>query len=325
MKKSIYFSGIACAEFMFLGSIFKIQHWPGAGIFLTVSVLLFCFFFLPAALMNSYNNQEEKKYKETYIVAGIVFAICMMGVLFKVQHWPGAAIFLFIGIPLPFVLFLPVYLYQTRNENKAGNMNFSGIMFGLIFLAIFSVLLSLNVSKNVLSHVASGMSRYENSTSFLETNIQDMKIENKVTKNTDELVSFIENLKCEILQATDNKACENKSKNADFSPFELVNHDNSEIPKQILLGNGLNTKMDELKAKIKSFNESLLSSNKLTPELAELVNSLFDVSDKSTGDQDASEWEYRVFPTFQLVVVLDVLSQIQSNVRMLERECLDIK
>ena len=104
MKKSIYISGIACVNLLMLGCMFKIQHWPGAGILLTFSVLLFCIVFLPVSLINSYKEIAGKS-PWLHVVTFIVFFIGMLSILFKTQHWPGASMFLLIGMPLPFVLF----------------------------------------------------------------------------------------------------------------------------------------------------------------------------------------------------------------------------
>src|ERR1700741_2391193 len=119
MKKSVYISGIACAVIMLLGCMFKIMHWPGASMLFIIPVALFCLYFLPIALIASY--REEKKYKALHIVTFIVFLISMTGVLFKVIHWPGASILLFVGLPLPFILFLPVYLKSTSPDKKESN------------------------------------------------------------------------------------------------------------------------------------------------------------------------------------------------------------
>jgi hypothetical protein len=143
MKKLIYISGIACANLMMFGSMFKVFHWPGASIMLVIAVFLFCFFFLPSSLISSYQSQERKQFFWLHIATLLVFDIGLMGVLFKVLHWPGAAIFLQIGIPLPFVVFLPIYLYETRHANRSNTTNFLGVMFGLTFLAVFSVLLAM--------------------------------------------------------------------------------------------------------------------------------------------------------------------------------------
>src|SRR4051812_12064993 len=111
MKRSVYISGISCAILMLFGCIAKVMHWPGASPMIIISICLFCFWFLPMGLKNNYDLLPVKKMKTLHIVSLIVFAICMMGVLFKVMHWPGASVFLLLGLLLPFVVFLPVYLY----------------------------------------------------------------------------------------------------------------------------------------------------------------------------------------------------------------------
>ena len=311
---------------MLTGSMFKVFHWPGAGILLTLSIFLFCFHFLPSSLMELYKGEEEKKYKLLYIVTFIVFFIDMLGVLFKVQHWPGAGMFLLIGIPLPFILFLPVYLYQTRNENKKGNMNFLGIMFGLIFLAVFSVFLALNVSRNILDKIAVNISTNDYCTFLNQTKAKKYIGENKIKKNADELYSFIEVLKSELLDATQNKLSATSDLPSGYIPAQINNQENSTIPMQILYGeDDQQGKIAALKIKINAYKEALVASGQMNPELAELTNSLFDISTKPSDNQDDAEgltWEQREFSNYQLIVVLDVLSQIQSNVKLVESEFL---
>ena len=79
--------------------------------------------------------------------------------------------------------------------------------------------------------------------------------------------------------------------------------------------------MEELKSKINSYRESVLASEKISPELSELSSTIFDVSDKDTEDGKIT-WEQRTFGAYQLIVVLDALTQIQSNVRLVESELL---
>ena len=323
MKKSIYISGIATANLMLFGCLFKMFHWPGASILLCLSVLLFCFIFLPFALLSSYQSQETKKYKWLYIVTFIVFFIGMMGILFKVQHWPGASLFLMIGIPLPFVLFLPVYLYQTRDEQKRNSGNFLGIMFGLTFLAVFSVLLTLNVSKDILESSTINAINNDNFATFNQSKGKSIASENKIKQESDQLYSYIHNLKCELLSASENEMCENKNINSNYSPLTIINKDNTEIPMQILFGEGTNNKLNELKSKINHYKEFLLASKKINPELSELIKSLFNVNDEEFNNSNESQvitWEQKQFPSYQLIVVLNVLSEIESNVRLVEAE-----
>jgi hypothetical protein len=312
---------------MLFGSLFKIMHWPGASILLILGVFLFCFYFLPAALMNSYREQGSK-YKLLYIVTFIVFGIGMMGTLFKIMHWPGAIIFLLLSIPLPFVLFLPVYLYQTREEKKNETRNLLGIVFGLTFLAVFSVLLALNVSKRILVAISDNARTNDMAASFDLSTLKGLGEVNDVKKRSDELCSYIDDLKCELLTASGNNLCEGNKLNADYRPSQIFNMDYVQTPLRILLGEGPNTGIEELKGKINAYREVLLASGKTSPELTELIRSLFDVSPKASDNTDEAvmlTWEQREFTSYQLIIVIDALSQIQSNARLVESELLAMK
>ena len=54
MKKTIYISGIVAANLLLIGCIFKLNHWPVAGVALTLSLLTLSFWFLPVALVYHY-------------------------------------------------------------------------------------------------------------------------------------------------------------------------------------------------------------------------------------------------------------------------------
>ena len=143
MKKLIYISGIVSANLMLFGSLFKIMHWPFAGIVLVCAVIIFCFFLLPLALLSWNRSASNQKYKALSLITFLVFSIGVISILFKIQHWPFGKELLLISLPLPFILFMPVYLFETRKENKENN-SFLAVMLGLTFIAVFSVLLTLH-------------------------------------------------------------------------------------------------------------------------------------------------------------------------------------
>lgn len=142
MKKLLFVLGILAAQCMLAGTLFKIMHWPGASMFLIAGAVIFCLAFLPFALRLSY--QEQGNYLWLHLVTYLVFALGVSSIVFKVLHWNGAQLLLQIAFPLPFVVFLPVYLYQTRMDKKLNDISFLGVLVGLTFIAVFSVLLSLN-------------------------------------------------------------------------------------------------------------------------------------------------------------------------------------
>lgn len=323
MKKSISISGILCANLMMFGSMFKVMHWPGANVMLIFAVLLFCFVFLPMALVNNYKRQEEdKKYFALHVTTFFVFFIGIMGVLFKIMHWPCASIFLIVGIPLPFVAFLPVYLYQTRKEKKE-TLNYSGIMFGLIFLAVFSVLLALNVSRNILENSAKNLINNTEFIQCMETKLNVVSSENPIKKQSDELYSYVEALKTELLTRTNNASALN-NKN---SVYQIEHMDNKQVTQEVLFGGPNGIAMKDLKSKLDAYKKTLLATEKINGDLKKLINDLFDVSDQKTNDEESElvSWEGRNFKGYQLILVLDVLTQIQANLRLLESEVLALK
>lgn len=310
MKKLIYISGIVSANLMLFGSMFKVQHWPGAVILLTLSIFMFCVIFLPFALWSSYKNSSPRKYSLLYVVTFIVFAVVFVGALFKVMHWPGAQFFLIIGVPLPFVLFLPVYLIQTRKEKNYSIVNFMGIMFGMVFIAVFSVLLALNVSWNMLKNFENQFHYNQNLVSNIYAEKGNFANNENVLQKSEELCKYIESVKNEILSASGNDRKEMLN-----SEIKLM--DNTEIPSEKLFGKENIHVLDDLDKKIISFKETVLLSNLASNELKELTKSLFEISNNEEG---IVNWEKKEFIDFKLIITLDALTRLESNVKFVENE-----
>ena len=319
MKKLIYISGIVSANLMLLGSICKVQHWPGAGILLTLSIFLFCFIFLPFALLSSYKNSSPRKYKSLYIITFIVFAIVFVGALFKVQHWPGSQYFLVIGVPLPFVLFLPVYLIQTRKEKNYSIVNFMGIMFGMVFVAVFSALLALNVSWNILKNFENQFNYNQNMVSNVYTEKGNNSKNENILQKSEELCAFIESLKSQMLKVTENGI----DKNLNSGINQL---DNSAVPSFVLYNDDKNSNLDELKNKITIFKKGVIASDIASDELKELSKLLFETESTILSEKYGDiTWENKEFIDFKLIIVLDALTRLESNVKFIESELVSVK
>ena len=150
MKQKIYILGLISAIILSTGVIFKMEHWPAAGIMITLGTLLLVLIFFPAALIDNYKAEGNSQNRLLYIVTYITCFVVFIGMLFKIMHWPYAGIALFIALPFPYIVFLPVFLTViARNKN----FNIYNTVFVLILLAlnsVFSALLSLNVSKETI-------------------------------------------------------------------------------------------------------------------------------------------------------------------------------
>ena len=150
MKQKLYILGVVTAIIISTGTILKVNHWPAAAILITAGTLILVLLFLPAALADNFKIEGNKQNKVLYIVTWITCFVVFTGMLFKIMHWPYAGVGLFIALPFPYVVFLPVFLIVT-SKNK--NFNIYNTVFVLLLLAmnsVFSALLALNVSKETI-------------------------------------------------------------------------------------------------------------------------------------------------------------------------------
>ena len=61
MKNTMKISGIAGTVLFGFAALFKIQHWPGAGVMMTLGAVILAFVFLPSALGVLWKETHNKK------------------------------------------------------------------------------------------------------------------------------------------------------------------------------------------------------------------------------------------------------------------------
>ena len=147
MKQKIYILGLATAIIVFLGTLFKVNHWSGAGIFLTAGIMILVFAFIPLALISNFREEGNKSNRLLYIVTWLTSFVVFIALLFKVQHWSGAGYLMLVSIPFPFLVFLPVYLVVSSRNKEHNIYNTVYLLFFIMLLSCFTALLALNVSK----------------------------------------------------------------------------------------------------------------------------------------------------------------------------------
>lgn len=145
MRKTMHITGITAAILLLLGSIFKIQHWPGAGLMYGLGGVSLCLLFMPLFL--AVRIKEKVSRLNTWSnVLGILSAITLcLGILFKIMHWPFAGILMNIGGALLIFIFLPLYIY---NGFKTNQLKTSTIVPVIIAIAGFSLMFSLVKLRN---------------------------------------------------------------------------------------------------------------------------------------------------------------------------------
>ncbi len=147
MKQKIYILGLATAIIVFLGILFKVNHWAGAAILLIGGITMLVFVFMPLALVSSYKAEGNKGKRFLYIVTWLTSFVVFTAMLFKIQHWPGSGLLMLVSIPFPFVVFLPVFLISGPGNMKENIYDTVSVLFLLMIISCFTGLLALNVSK----------------------------------------------------------------------------------------------------------------------------------------------------------------------------------
>lgn len=184
---------------IFTGTIFKVNHWPGAGILLTIGMALFVLGFLPFSLLNLYRKEGNTQNKFLFFITYLTCFVVFIAMLFKIQHWPGAGIALTIALPFPFVVYLPVFLYVTGKNNNFNIYNTVYVLFLLALVSVFNALLSLSVTKSRIDDSLSFPRNYNK----LEMALNKVKVkdtENRVSVLIDDVLNVVKEYEDIILK-----------------------------------------------------------------------------------------------------------------------------
>jgi hypothetical protein len=204
MKNKLYYLGILSGMVTACGCLFKIMHWPAAGIILMIGLVSLSLVFLPLAIGNIVKAVQVKKLRNFYILVAIVMAFNFIGALFKIMHWPGAGVLLMVGIPLPFVVLLPAYLLSNPDEKEINYRNLLAIMFFFAYFAAITGLLAMRISSNVVDGFVRSAIAIEDKTNALTENTKLVSglsgLNNPVNNEADKLCIQINEVKHRILQ-----------------------------------------------------------------------------------------------------------------------------
>jgi MFS family permease len=118
MKKTMKISAIAGTIMLGFAALFKIMHWPWAGIMLTLGAFILAFVFMPSALTVLWKETRSRKRLFLYISAFVASMLFILGVVAKVQHWPFAGLILLLAVLSIILAFIPALLAGRLKEEE---------------------------------------------------------------------------------------------------------------------------------------------------------------------------------------------------------------
>jgi hypothetical protein len=140
MKTMMKISGVAGTILLGTAALFKIQHWPGAGIMMTLGAFVLSILFLPSALGVLWKETHSSKRIILFLSAFLTGILFIFGVLSKIQHWPGSGIVLTIATISGVFIFIPSLLVSKLREEETKSMKLV-----YIFAAIGSICYALGL------------------------------------------------------------------------------------------------------------------------------------------------------------------------------------
>jgi hypothetical protein len=222
-KLFLFISTFITGFFLILGTVFKIQHWPLAGIFLSLAVLFGIFLFVPALLINRFNDVENKAKRPVYIFGSIGLVCYMAGMLFKIQHWPFAITLMLLGVILLGVIVFPWYAWITYKDETHIKASFIFIIIGTLSIILPGALVNMNLQNTFESGYYPNLRSQQNMSQFLQEkdnlyftlnkdsvlNPQVLELHNK----TNSIISLISEIEAKMIQSSDVESANSPSGN----------------------------------------------------------------------------------------------------------------
>jgi hypothetical protein len=144
-KLILFISGFVTGMLFIFGTLFKIQHWPQAGIILSLSVLFAIFFFIPSLILNRLADPENRPKKPIYLLGAAGSILYVAGTFFKIQHWPYASLFMIMALIILFIVVLPWYTWQTWKDDNHISSTFIFMIIGSLLIVVPGALINLNL------------------------------------------------------------------------------------------------------------------------------------------------------------------------------------
>lgn len=310
MKNKIYITGILTVILIFTGALFKVQHWPAAGVMLTLGLASLVLLFLPLAIADHYRS-NGKKYPVLHFITWLTCFVIFTAMLFKLMHWPYAGIGLLLALPFPYVVFLPVFIYTTSKDKNFNINNLIAVLLLLAINSVFSGLLALNVTRDSIMD-SYNLSRDYIFVDNLASKLPVLSADNEVIQKIDNTVGILTDYEEIILKAEESQVKSFTSPNPDLS-----RPDAKGIASEALLVSGEAQYGSKLAEALRELTDALGK----TREYSTLVNRMPEITGfPATGD--ITQWADATFKDNACLWTLTYLEGLKANLLTLRASLL---
>lgn len=332
---AILFASIAA------GALFKIMHWPGAALMLTIQFLVFALFICPILMIQKVISVKTFREKMLHITWYLSVTITTLGYFFKIMHWPGAGPLLILSVLMLAAGYLPLAFKQYNNDQNRTKLYSRFVLIPVVMT--YAMLNASTVSKDIF-----------NAFNLIETGNEQttdhIKIKNNVLfenfpKGTNDRTSlyyekakkikelandehkYIADLKLYLMRACDGSL--NELPDDSVKLAYLNAKDNYDVPTSILIGDIYNPRTGawsalELKGKIENYRQDLI--NMFEGDAKKNVEKFIGLTtndEYAPNDEQMVSWEFYNFYHSPMAVLVNLLSKLQNDVLYAESVALE--
>ncbi|MDX9768967.1 MAG: hypothetical protein RBT19_01290 [Tenuifilaceae bacterium] len=141
MKQTTKLFGIISSLLILVGVIFKTQHWPGAGVILMLGIVAFAAIYAILLFIDRQKSLKSSIAKTSNLFVLLAMVLISVGFLFKMQHWPGAGVIIYVSNVALLALIPIKYLQAAKEKDKVKSTNFYNEAFVITIILGFSLFL----------------------------------------------------------------------------------------------------------------------------------------------------------------------------------------
>ena len=313
-KLLAHLSGFLAAILFAISFLFKIQHWPFAGIIMIVAAIITGLFFIPAFFINQL-KECPKSQRIIYVFGFIGSLAYLAGFICKVNHWPGAGILTFGGTIFLILIAFPLFVFSHYKDYEYVSSRFIFLTFAVMCFVIPPMLIALNVSQSALIGLTDNAKDKDYTLQYLNSknkrlfekfgaglSAESLKIKESaviIKKNSDELVDYIQNVKCRILNSASGEISNS------------IESTNKLASQKILMKEGEAKKLIE---KFDAYRLACVQNAGIDNVSAKLITEILTINSAKDKSEVDKEWEH-----FNFISTINKLSILQEKVRMVER------
>lgn len=326
----LYLTAFLGSASYFCGILFKVQHWPGANVLMTVGSLVLGFLFLPFLWNYLLKRAETGREKFVYSVGVVCAMLGFVGFLFKFMHWPGASLILFIDALLLAAVFIPFYTWVKYSKSAHTENSFIYAIAAVSWLSLTFLLLSLTTSKNIFEGFfttqekiayQSNILKQKNESEYLEfTQAKNREALEKVKALTDDLDGYIQKLKMDILQQLEDVNSQAVQPDGVINIARIEDNTSTQATYLVMIGENGGGKASELKTKLDKTRTDFKELVNQDETMSKLIDACLGTGLPEGAPEWAGSWENLYFDHTSVMGCIEILTALQRNLHIAENE-----